>query len=217
MNSFLGSLPAVLAIVGFVIYQILKRSAAEDPIIKAIIEKLRYEEPDLVRRLADLTPVQKGKLLQFDYHLREKISARDRQLLDKALSHQFWTNIFVYALCAALLIIGLYFFLKPKALSIDGISIQNANSNVSAILDDVEPLLITWTSSGKDGEVFVALENMTTGKQSQRYRIRASEGRIKISPDKYTNFDKILSNRTSQARHSAAQWRDQSQEVPAGA
>ena len=93
INAFLTTLPAILGIVGYVIYVILRKSATEDPVIKSIIAKLQYEDPSLFKSLNDLNPSQKDKLLRSDYRLREKITLGDRQILDKALSHQFYTNI----------------------------------------------------------------------------------------------------------------------------
>jgi hypothetical protein len=194
--SFLSSLPAILGIVGFVIYQILKRSAAEEPVIKAILDKLSYQEPQILDSLKHLNAAQKEKLLKSDYALREKLSEKDREILDKALSQQFKLNLFVYTLCGGLLIAGIVLYLKPKPLQIDSINIQDTSTNSPDFLVDIDPITITWTSSGEDGQIYVVLENAQTGQQSKRIRALASDGKVKIDPDPYWNFDKVLSNRT---------------------
>jgi hypothetical protein len=195
MNAFLLSLPAILGIVGFVIYLLLKKSVTEDPIVKSIIDKLKFEEPDFANRWRGLSPMQKEEILKQDNALRDKLASTDRLILDKALTNQFRTNIFVYALCGLLLVTGLYLFLKPRPLSIENITIQNTDSTAQDLVVDIDPITVTWTSSGKDEEVYATLENIETGKQTKRQRAKASDGSVVFVADKYTNYDKILSNR----------------------
>jgi hypothetical protein len=123
------------------------------------------------------------------------MSENDRRILDKSLSNQFRTNIFVYSLCAFLLVFGIYLYSSPKPLLISNIEIQNTDSTDRDMIVDIDPIKITWTSTGNDGEVFIVLENIETGKQSKRYRALASDGFIEIKPNDFDNFDKILSNR----------------------
>ncbi|MFT3823924.1 MAG: hypothetical protein QM731_08385 [Chitinophagaceae bacterium] len=195
MNNFLLSLPAILGIVAFVIYLILKKSVTQDPIVKAIIDKLKYEEPEFAHLWEGLNASQKKELLKQNNNVRRKLESKDRQILDNALTHQFRTNIFVYFLCGLLLVIGIYLFLKPKPLIIDNIQIQNTDSTNKDLLVDIDPVTVTWTSSGKDEEVYVTLENTETGKQTKKLRGQASDGSITFAVDPYTNFDKILTNR----------------------
>ncbi|UPT69955.1 MAG: hypothetical protein M0D53_12545 [Flavobacterium sp. JAD_PAG50586_2] len=195
MNTFLLSLPAILGIVGFVIYYILKKSVTEDPVVKRIIEKLKFDEPNFASRWEGLNSAQKEEILKQDNELRDKLAAQDRFILDKALTNQFRTNIFVYTLCALLLITGIYLFLKPKPLQIDNIQIQNTDVNAQDLVVDIDPITVTWTSSGVDEEVYVVLENIDTGKQTKKIRSQASDGTIQFDSNIYTNYDKILSNR----------------------
>lgn len=195
MNTFLLSLPAILGIVGFVIYFILKKSVTEDPVVKRIIDKLKFDEPDFANRWEGLNSAQKEEILKEDNVLRDKLAVQDRVILDKALNNQFKTNIFVYSLCALLLIVGIYLFLKPKPLYVDNIQIQNTDVKSQDLIVDLDPITVTWTSSGVDEEVFVVLENIDTGKQSKKIRAQASDGSIQFLSNSYTNYDKILSNR----------------------
>ena len=123
--DFLTTLPAILGIVGFVIFLILKKSITEDPIIKSVLEKLKYNEPTFYHSIDSLNKSDKVKVLKTDYKLREKISEGDRRLLDKSLTNQFRTNIFVYTLCTLLLIIGILLYLRPVPLNINSVQIQN--------------------------------------------------------------------------------------------
>ncbi|PSR55783.1 hypothetical protein AHMF7605_20915 [Adhaeribacter arboris] len=195
MFNFLTTLPAILGIIGFVIYLILKKSITEDPIIKSILEKLRYNEPGFYNQLDKLSDSEKVKILKTDYRLRDKISEGDRKLLDKSLTNQYRTNLFVYSLCAILLLVGIYLFTRPVPLQIDNIQVQNTDSRDNNQIVDLDPITVTWTSSGKNGDILVALENIETGKQTKRYRALASDGEIIFKSDNYDNYDKILSNR----------------------
>ena len=110
MTSFLTTLPAILGIVGFVIYLIVRKSVTEDPIVKSIIDKLKYDQPDFAGKWEHLTDKQKASLLRDENQLKDKITNKDREILSTALGNQFKTNIFVYTLCGVLVIIGLYMF-----------------------------------------------------------------------------------------------------------
>ncbi|MCB1179949.1 MAG: hypothetical protein KDK36_20395, partial [Leptospiraceae bacterium] len=174
-----------------------KKSVTEDPIIKSIIEKLKVDQPGFENNWKGLKPNQKVQLLKDDFNFREKITIHDRKILDRILSNQFKTNIFVYLMCSVLLVTGIYFFIKSKPLKITNIQAQNviSRNGDDIIITDLDPITITWTSSGEDGEVFVVLENIDTGKQTQRKRGLASDGKIIFNNSKYSNYDNILSNR----------------------
>ena len=195
MNTFLLSLPAILGIVGFVIYFILKKSVSEDPIVRRIIDKLKFDEPDFANRWQGLTSTQKEDILKQDNALRDKLASHDRIILDKALTNQFRTNIFVYTLCGILLIIGIWLFIKPKPLQVDNIQVQNTDSTSRDMIVDIDPVTVTWTSSGEDEQVYVVLENARTGKQTKKLRTQASDGSILFEADEWDNYDNILSNR----------------------
>jgi hypothetical protein len=195
MNAFLLALPAVLGIVGFVIYHLLKKSVTADPIIKSIIAKLKTEQPEFYKHLQKLPEAERSVLITKDNEYKAKLSETDRAILNRIITNQFRTNIFVYALCGLLLITGLYLYLKPKPLSVNDIQLQNTDSKAQDLVSDLDPITVTWASGGTDGELSVALENAETGKQTKRVKVLASEGKVKFLPDNYDNFDQILSNR----------------------
>lgn len=191
---FLQSLPAILGAVVYIIYLIFKKSTSHDPVIRSVIERLKFEDPGYYNYLESLSESQKERLIKSDTRLREIISERDRSILERALSNQFKTNIFVYCLCAFLVLsgIGLYIYQLPKSLKIDNITLQNTDSSSDELIVDRDPITVTWTQAGADEEVKVVLENVQTGQQTKSLRVQASEGRLIFHPDKYTNFDKIF-------------------------
>src|SRR4051812_6632492 len=100
MNAFFLALPAVLGIVSFVIYQMLRKSVIADPIIKSIIAKLKTEQPEFYKHLQKLPEAKRAELITKDNEFKAKISETDRAILTRIIKNQFWTNIFVYTLCA---------------------------------------------------------------------------------------------------------------------
>ncbi|RXK86280.1 hypothetical protein [Filimonas effusa] len=82
--SFLTALPAILGIAGFVIYYILKKSVTEDPTVRRIIDKLKFDEPDFENRWNGLTSTQKEALLKDDNELRSKLAVQDRAIKTNA-------------------------------------------------------------------------------------------------------------------------------------
>ena len=98
MTTFLMSLPAVLGIVGFVIYLIVKKSITADPIIKSILNKLKHDSPEFYKHLQQLPESERSQLILKDNEFKQKLSEGDRLILNRIISNQFRTNIFVYQL-----------------------------------------------------------------------------------------------------------------------
>lgn len=180
---------------GFVIFLLVKKSVSNDPVVNSILEKLKYEEPSYYKDILNLSSSEKSKILKNDSKLREKISESDRKIINRIVTNHYRTNVFVYIICSILLIAGIYLFVKPKPLNISSIHIQNAEANDNDLIVDIDPITVTWTSNGQNSEVEVVLENIQTGKQTERYRALASDGYIKFLSDDFYNYDKILDNR----------------------
>lgn len=195
MYDFLTALPAILGIVGFVIYLLVKKSISKDPVVNSILEKLKYEEPSYYKDILKLSPSEKSQILKSDNILREKISESDRKIINRIVTNHYRTNVFVYVICSLLLITGLYLFVRPKPLNVSSIHIQNAEADDNDFIVDIDPITVTWTSNGQNDEVEVVLENIQTGKQTKRYRALASDGYMKFLSDDFYNYDKILDNR----------------------
>lgn len=142
---------------------------------------------------------QKEKLLKNNLQFQEVLSQKELSILENALKRQFQTNIFVYSLCGFLLLAGIGLFIYqgtlPKPLHIDNIEIQDTDSTARKILVDLDPVTVTWTINGQDEEVFAVLENVSTGQQTKKIRVQASEGKVVFPSDRYDNYDKILNNR----------------------
>jgi len=118
-STFLSALPALLALAGFVLYQIVGANRSGDEISRRIVEKLRSdvtsEAPD-----GRLTPKQVERLLERRERLRQLVGEHDFRLLKQALTQQFVLTILVYALTLGFCAWSVYLFVhsspipKPK-------------------------------------------------------------------------------------------------------
>src|SRR6516165_3566722 len=101
VSGFLAGLPALLGIVGFVVYQILQHFGKTNAIVSAIVQKLRLAAPE---RVSDqrLTAGAVDRLLPPHESLPRPLSQQGFTPVKKGLNQQFVTALVVYVLCAAL-------------------------------------------------------------------------------------------------------------------
>lgn len=86
---FLAGLPALLAITGFVLYQMLRRSAGADPVSLAIIAKLRPIAPErFAGQMSQLSPSSLKKVIESDQRLQTRMTESDNKLLERTLKQQ---------------------------------------------------------------------------------------------------------------------------------
>ena len=83
--ELLASLPAILGVLGFVVFQLIQNHGKGDPATLKIVEKLRLEIPERFENNSALNSKQLHELLLKDNALRGKISEQDFSLLQQAL------------------------------------------------------------------------------------------------------------------------------------
>ena len=93
--AFLSGLPAILGILGFVVYQFLKSNSQGDQITKKIVEKIRSQSPEIASDIQGLSPTQLDKKLELDHDINRLVGKQDYQLLKQALRQQFLTTLTV--------------------------------------------------------------------------------------------------------------------------
>jgi hypothetical protein len=196
--SFLASLPAVLGITGFVIYQFLGRSQKGDKITQSIVEKLRQRSPQSLSQLPNkLTPKELAARIAEDQKLRSQVDQQDFELLRSALHQQFILSLIVYLLCALLFLVGssvfAYVTLRPKPLSIGDIHLNSTVAEAEGISVDLDDLRATWAASGEPEEVKVFLQNIETGQRSKEITLRSSDAAVTLSR---SDYQRILADRT---------------------
>lgn len=188
MYAFLSALPAILGVLGFVVFLILRSFGRGDPATLRIIEKLRVEHPDRFRD-SNLTSRQVHNLLLEDQKLQKEVGQQDFALLKQALRQQHVQSITVYALCAGLFAVGVILFIyqvnKPPPTAITGIGLQDRSPQAGSLLVDLDNFLVTWHSSGTPTNVKVFAENLDSGMRSRPLEARSSDDEVVLRHDDY--------------------------------
>jgi len=112
INQFLSGLPAIIAILGFVTYQLLRRFEKGDKLTQSIIDKLKISSPELAEKYSGLRPAQLEQLLKQDQALKKLVTEEDYKLLGMALRHQFIKSIIVYVIVVILFVTGLIMYVR---------------------------------------------------------------------------------------------------------
>lgn len=194
--DFFATLPAILAILGFVVFQFMKSHSGGDPATTKIVEKLRRDLPERFESHSSLNSQQLHSLLSEDNSLRVKVSEQDFLLLQQTLKQQHISTLVVYSLCAFLFIISVglftYQLTKPKPIAIENVSISSANSDAKGLPVDLDNLIVQWSAAGATEDVKAFIENIDTGERSRELRVRSGTGSVEFVRDDYLS---LLSNR----------------------
>ena len=194
--TFLAALPAVLGFGGFVLYELLGTHRAGDEITRRIIEKLRQQAPNSIEKDQRLTSSQVERLLVGDQNLQELIGKQDFLLLQQALRQQFITSLTVYSLAVVFCGLSVGLFVRhaeaKKQLQIDHWSVASMDPASDGLPVDLDPLQISWQSTGEPEDVSVYLENVQTSGRTDAMIAPSSTNTVRFVPDSY---HKILQNR----------------------
>ena len=195
MYAFLTALPAILGILGFVVYLILRSFGKGDPATLRIIAKLRAEYPERFTN-EKLTPKQVHDLLSKDQILRKEVGQQDFELFKQALRQQHIQSITIYGLCAVLFIVGAILFVnqmnKPAPTTVSGIELEDRTPEANGLLVDLDNLRITWQSSGTPADASVYAENLDSGVRTRKLKARSSGGEV---PFLRTDYESLLAKR----------------------
>ena len=196
INAFLSSLPAIVGILGFVVYQFLKSNSQGDQITKKIVEKIRSQSPEIASDIQGLSPAQLDKKLELDHDINRLVGKQDYQLLKQALRQQFLTTLTVFMICGTLFIVGVSLFAytsaRPEPLKINQLHLESVDPDAKGLAVDLDDLSVSWTRAGKDEDVGFQLQNPQTGRTSDLLRTSSREGRI-VFPRK--SYEQILDDR----------------------
>ena len=194
-GSFLATLPALLGLTGFVIYQLTRQNAAGDQITRDIVGKLRAQGgSELPETAVQFKPAELAKAIAENAHLRAHVAEQDFELLRDTLRRQFITNLVVYGLCGLLFLAGVGLFVwttfGPHPPQLSNLQIVGAGASPAPV--DTQPVAIQWTKSGDDQDITVTLINPASGTQTSAFPARAGDGRLIVQPDQLTA---VLTNR----------------------
>src|SRR5262249_45958176 len=96
--TFLAGLPAILGLVGFVIYSLLRNQLVGGQITRDILAKVRVANPATLPPSGTLTKQQLFELLKSDAALKATVGGQDFLLLQQALRNEFIITVIVYSL-----------------------------------------------------------------------------------------------------------------------
>ena len=199
VSGFLAGLPALLGIVGFVVYQILQHFGKTNAIVSAIVQKLRLAAPE---RVSDqrLTAGAVDRLLRRDDSLRRLISEQDFTLLKKVLNQQFVTALVVYVLCAALCVFGVLQYVRQQnAIKISDIDVASPGRDHTLV--DLDPLVVNWKNEGEAKQLRVYLENVVDHSRSQAYTVESTNRTVTFCPEDYRQIRRLRDKGQQNAFH----------------
>lgn len=192
MYEFLTSLPALLGICGFIVYQLIKSREQNGEISLKIIDKLRQDLPERFENRDKLSSKQLFDLLQEDNVIRDRISDQDFRLLQHSITTNFIKELCVYALvffCIVFSIAG-YVYLSAKAdeLEVSGMQLHSIEPVAKGRAVDLDTLKLVWSSSGNPKELRVYLENVDTKLRSYTLNVNSAEGAVEFTKDDYSEI-----------------------------
>jgi hypothetical protein len=187
--QFLSALPAVLAVLGFVAFTLLRGKILDDKIVRDIVAKLRSQGTIDPAAYGAMTPARLKATLEADRSLRAAVDERDFELLKQSLRQQFVIRVIVYAVLTVIFVFGVGMYVyqttRPKKLSVSGIRVGSTAATAKGLAVDVDPLEATWTPDGPSEDVKVFLENVRSNTKTEPVRVSSATGRVVFPADSY--------------------------------
>jgi hypothetical protein len=188
-NAFLAALPALLAIAGFVIYQLIGHQRAAQDITKDIVGKLRTAAPTEAAKIEGLAPRQVASKLKWDHELRRLVSDQDFQLLTRVSQQEFVKALVVYGLIGLLFVTGVAAFVyvqtRPKPLAVSDWHLESTHPDAKGLAVDLDDLKLTWKAEGPAEDLTVALENLDTRRRTEARMVSSAQQYVIFPKDTY--------------------------------
>ena len=194
--TFLAALPALLALAGFVLYQLLGTNRSGDEVTRRIVGKLRQKAPGKITSDQRLTAVQVERLVLADHELQRLIGEQDFLLLKQALRQQFIISLTVYSLAILFCALSAWLFARQaqarKEIQLSHFSFSSLDPNSGGVPVDLDALEVSWQSSGEPEDVIAYLENVQSQARTSAVNVPATEHTVRFQADSYHG---ILVNR----------------------
>lgn len=188
-NAFLASLPALLAIAGFVIYQLVGHQRAAQDITKDIVGKLRAAAPTEAAKVEGLAPRQVAAKLKWDHDLRQLVSDQDFQLLTRVSQQEFVKALVVYGLIGLLFVTGVAAFVyvqtRPKPLAMADWHFESTDPDAKGLAVDLDDLKLTWKADGPAEDLTISLENLDTRRRTPARTVSSAQQYLVFPKDTY--------------------------------
>jgi|GEM_PF-3267201 len=188
-NAFLAALPALLAIAGFVIYQLVGHQKLAQGITKDIVAKLRNSAPAEAEKIEGLPPRAVAAKLKLDHALRQEVSDQDFQLLTRVSQQEFIKALAVYGLIALFFVTGVsafvYVQILPKPLAITDWHLESEEPDAKGLAVDVDDLKLTWKVDGPPEDVLIFLENLDSHRETVARTVSSGQQFLEFPRNSY--------------------------------
>lgn len=192
--EFLSSVPAILGIVGFVAYHLLRSQPGGDTISRTIVDKLRVQSS--ARLPENIRAKDLNNWLHSDLQLRQAVSEQDFRLLQQTLRQQHRESILVYLIVCILLLVSVtlyvYSELRPKPLTLRAFRLESVVPAAKGLAVDTDTLRLSWETDGDADDIDLALQNVQTGRTTEWVHVSSTQQAILFPQDLYA---RILSER----------------------
>lgn len=190
--SFIALLPAVLAVLAFVVYRLLSGQKRSDDITKQIVQKLKADAPKVVSQLEGLSPRQISQTLDNDQQLKMLVGENNFRLLNTVLRQEFIKSLSIYSIVTILFIIGIAAFIflqvRPQAVALSNWNMTSTHPDAENLPVDLDELLVEWQASGPAKDFTFFLENVQTGMRSDEMKASSDGQSIRFPPTSYQNI-----------------------------
>lgn len=180
--KFLAGLPAVLGVAGFFAYIWIGQSRIGGEVLKQIVTKLRAAPNIDASQYSNLTPAKIKKLIESDSHVRVLVNEQDQKLLRLLIIVQNIVTVIVLLACGGVIAFSIWLLNRPEPLSVTAYAPQAVVEEAKGALVDLDPLSVQWTSTGKDEPVSVFLENVDSGRRTQKKTVQSNVRSVRFEP-----------------------------------
>ena len=187
--TFLAALPALLGLAGFVLYQSLGAHRYGKEITQRIVDKLRRESPTAGALDERLKASQVELLLRGNQQLQRIVGRQDFLLLQQALRQQFVISLVVYVLAISFCAYSIFLFAQQaatkKELKLDHLSMSSTEPRSKGLPVDLDPLQLSWVTTGEPEDVKAYLENIQTSLRTAPVIAPSAINKVLFSPEIY--------------------------------
>ena len=99
--------------------------------------------------------------------------------------------------CAGLVALSIWMMSRPDRLSVTALAPLAVVTDAKCALVDLDPIIVQWSSTGRDERVSVFLENVDSGRRTQKKTVSSNVRSVRFEPPE------VLDAATSREFHGA--------------
>jgi hypothetical protein len=183
----LGVLLVAALLVAWLVHRLLWHQAQGSAITAAIVAKLRRKAFTPSDYPAAMTARELARQVDVDQQLRKRVDRQDFELLQRALTQQFWLAVGVYAGATILVAVGIFTLLefKPRPPRITDWELRSDTPEAEGRAVDTDDLMLTWKSTGCAEDVELWLENVQTGRAIPTQHTSSAQQTLRLPTGTY--------------------------------